>query len=852
MSLAAWFGSERIEKSTKAQPRKEERRAGVVRGAYLLSADYDGEKRAVVLKFYEPRTGRIIHWVDKTGHRPYCYTKLTPEELAAVDAISKNPGVLRLERKKLRDILTDSEIEVTKIVAADPLTIGGAPHSIRNEIPTWEADIKYYACYMFDNGLVAGLPYDVYEDKVVPVKAELGEDVLKLLAELKLPPEYMEQMKTWLETLSHELPKLKRVALDIEVYTTGDRVPDPSKADDPVIAAAIYSEDVKKVFLYDIRNEVQQKKFTVDGAEVEVFKSETEMISKILSVLKEAPIVVTFNGDQFDLPYLYERARKLGFDRRDIGITLGRNQAGLEYGIHLDLYKFFFNKSIQTYAFSQKYVRATLDELGETLLGVSKLKFDIPIARMGPVDLVRYVLRDAEITYKLTSIGDDLVMKLILSIARISNMVIDDVCRLSVSNWIRNRLIYEMRRRGCLVPNSSDIAAKGGERYLEPVTKGKKYVGAIVVEPKPGIHFDVTVLDFASLYPSIIKVYNISFETVNCPHEECKSNKVPGTGHWICTKRSGIASVVFGTLRDVRVKIFKRLAKDPSVPKSLREFYSVLERSQKVILNASYGVFGASTFQFYYLPAAESVTVLGRRTIRATIEQARKMGLNVLYGDTDSIFLTGVSEDDAEKLIEWSVKNLRLELEVDKHYRYAVFSRRKKNYIGVLDDGRVEVKGLLGKKRSTPPLIQKAFFDALAVLGEVESEKDFEVAREKIREIVSNTVRRLRARDFKLEELAISVMMSKSPDEYEKTTPQHVKAAKMLQKEGIKVSEGEIITFVKTTTKPGVKPVELCTVEEVDVKKYIELLRSTFEQVLDALDMDFDELCGESRLEFFM
>jgi len=65
------------------------------------------------------------------------------------------------------------------------------------------------------------------------------------------------------------------------------------------------------------------------------------------------------------------------------------------------------------------------------------------------------------------------------------------------------------------------------------IIKGKKYQGAKVIDPIPGIHFGVVVVDFASLYPSIIKVWNISYETIDCIHEECKSNKLPGISHWV-------------------------------------------------------------------------------------------------------------------------------------------------------------------------------------------------------------------------------------------------------------------------------------------------------------------------------
>ncbi|NIU01526.1 MAG: hypothetical protein GWN01_11620, partial [Nitrosopumilaceae archaeon] len=80
-----------------------------------------------------------------------------------------------------------------------------------------------------------------------------------------------------------------------------------------------------------------------------------------------------------------------------------------------------------------------------------------------------------------------------------------------------------------------------------------KYQGGIVHEPVPGIHFEVTVVDFASLYPSVTRNWNLSYETLLCDHEDCKDNIIPGTPHWVCRKTQGMTSRLIGSLRDLRV-----------------------------------------------------------------------------------------------------------------------------------------------------------------------------------------------------------------------------------------------------------------------------------------------------------
>ncbi|NIQ04655.1 MAG: type B DNA-directed DNA polymerase, partial [Candidatus Korarchaeota archaeon] len=90
--------------------------------------------------------------------------------------------------------------------------------------------------------------------------------------------------------------------------------------------------------------------------------------------------------------------------------------------VHIDLYKFFFNRSIQTYAFNDRYRDVTLDEVGKALVEVEKIELEKSIGELTYTELAEYCLRDSEITFKLTSFEDDLVMKLILVLARISSM----------------------------------------------------------------------------------------------------------------------------------------------------------------------------------------------------------------------------------------------------------------------------------------------------------------------------------------------------------------------------------------------------------------------------------------------
>ena len=106
----------------------------------LISATYNSQQKKAVLKFYEPKSGKIFLWNDKTGHKPYCYSKLSVEEL---DFLSERQDVIEIKQVTKRDMLQDKFVQVSKIIVEDPLAIGGTQttKSIRYEIETLESDI---------------------------------------------------------------------------------------------------------------------------------------------------------------------------------------------------------------------------------------------------------------------------------------------------------------------------------------------------------------------------------------------------------------------------------------------------------------------------------------------------------------------------------------------------------------------------------------------------------------------------------------------------------------------------------------------------------------------------------------
>lgn len=818
----------------------------------LVSATYDSKSKRAVLKFYNEDTQKITLWPDQTGHKPYCYSRLDPAELGF---IADRSEILEVKSVERNDLLKDDKVKVSKIVAADPLAIGGTntERSIRNIMETWEADIKYYENYLYDRSLIVGKYYEIKNSHIIPCDKEIPEQVSRYLDAVRGgmtdekmvdPEQFKQYISEWANLLNQPIPEMRRASVDIEVESEKGRIPDPKIAEKRITAIGFSGTGgFRRILILRTGTDVGTSGMEF---EPEFYDEEKEMIQDAFSIIEDFAFLLTYNGDDFDLPYLYNRAEVLGIGQEHNPLYMMRDSATLKHGVHIDLYKVLSNRSFQIYAFSHAYSDFGLNSVSKALLGKEKIDHGVGLDELTLYQTASYCYNDALLTYELSSFNGNLLMNLMIVISRIARMPIDDIARMGVSQWIRSLFYYEHRQRDALIPKREELQGHTSAVTEQAVIKDKKYRGGLVVDPEAGIHFDVTVMDFASLYPSIIKVSNISYETVRCPHEGCRQNTIPQTDHWACTKRNGITAVLIGSLRDLRVSYYKSLSKSDAISGEQREQYTVVSQALKVILNASYGVMGADMFPLYFLPAAEATTAIGRHTIMQTIRKCESIGIRVLYGDTDSLFMERPEQEQISQVIETAKREHGVDLEVDKEYRYVVLSDRKKNYFGVTKTGKVDVKGLTGKKSHTPTFIKSLFYDVLQVLSEVKTLEDFEDAKGQIRDRISRCAEMVQEKTIPLQDMAYNVVISKSPSEYIKTVPQHVKAAKML--EGTReIKKGDVISYVKTLGRTGVKPVELARPSEIDPNKYLEFIESTLDQITSPMNLDFDTILGKPK-----
>ncbi|QIJ32840.1 DNA-directed DNA polymerase I [Acidianus brierleyi] len=818
---------------------------------YLLAVDYDGKKGKAFCKLYDPEKKDVHSFYDNTGHKSYFLVDLDPEQVRKIAKIVKDSSFDHLEVVYKIDPYTGKKVRLTKIVVKDPLAV----KRMRNHVPrAYEAHIKYYNNYIYDLNLIPGMPYAINKGKLNALSPSVDvEEVKQAFADSDEMTK--ETALTWAPLFESDVPSIKRAAIDIEVFTPmKGRVPDPIKAEFPIISISIAGTDgTKKVLLIE-RPDVEQGNTSNEGISVEYFKTEEELLKRFFDIIVDFPLILTFNGDDFDIPYIYFRALKLGFFPEEIPFEIGNRETKFLAGFHIDLYRFFFNKAVRNYAFEGKYSEYSLDAVASALLGLSKVKIDSNISDLNLTKLIQYNFRDSEITLKLTTFNNEIVWKLIVLFSRISKLGIEELTRTEISAWVKNLYYWEHRRRNWLIPLKEEILERTSRLKTAAVIKGKGYKGAVVINPPVGVFFNVTVLDFASLYPSIIRNWNLSYETVDL--EECKKpyevkDETGEVLHVVCMDKPGITAVMTGLLRDFRVKIYKKKAKHSNADQEHKMLYDVVQRGMKVFINATYGVFGAETFPLYAPAVAESVTALGRYVITSTVKKAQDLGMRVLYGDTDSLFIYQPTPEKMQEVVSWVKQTFKLDLELDKSYKFVAFSGLKKNYFGIFTDSTVDIKGMLVKKRNTPEFLKESFKEVKDLMMTINSPSDLEEAKKEVKEKIKDIYDKLRNKGFNLDQLAFRVMLSKSVESYTKNTPQHVKAAAQLRAFGVQVLPRDIISFVKVKSKEGVKPVQLAKLSEVDIDKYYDAVRSTFEQLLRSLGINWDEIESTISIDSF-
>jgi DNA polymerase I len=649
---------------------------------------------------------------------------------------------------------------------------------------------------------------EIYEHDILFVRRYLIDKDLRPLTwvEVEGMPENGDVRLINFSPIEGEAPEMKVLAFDTEVYNPRGA---PRSEKDPIIMVSLASNT-------GLRKVLTWKRSDKSLEYVEVLKNERETLKRFCEIVNEEDydIILGYNSDNFDFPYLRDRVKRLGMDlplgRRDAKLEMkgrrGLKEARIRGRPHLDLYH-IIRRSVKL----SSYV---LENVVKELLGYEKEK--IPGENLWKYwdaggekleKLLEYSMEDAEAALRL----GEKFLPLQYELTKMVQQPLFDVSRMTAGQLVEWLLMKEASRSGEIIPNRP-----AGIEYSRRMKD--TYLGGYVREPKKGIVEDVAVFDFRSLYPSVIVTHNIDPSTLI--ENDGDGEEAPGLGYRFTRERRGFIPQILQGLIHRRAEIKRDMVKAERPGK--KGILDAKQRALKLLANSFYGYMGYPRARWYRRKCAESVTAYARMYIQRVMRIAEEdFGLEVVYGDTDSLFVVVPKEDKGKikELLEDVNASLpgMIELEYEGFYTRAIFVT-KKRYALIDEEGKITVKGLEFVRRDWAPIAKKTQEKVLRVLL-------MDADPEKAANLVRKTVEAIKDRKVSLEDLTIYTQLTKSIKSYKNIEP-HVEAAKKLQEIGRKVTPGMIIGYVITKGREMISqravPVELVSVEDYDPDYYID------------------------------
>lgn len=549
-------------------------------------------------------------------------------------------------------------------------------------------------------------------------------------------------------------------------------------------------------------------------------ENERGLIKAMLKLFSQYDVIIGWNSEGFDLPYIRARARHYEL-WDDLYLLMGLQS--------MDLLKKFQETYGRDTDMVKKFRSFKLEDVAQYFLGYGKIErvSTWEMFKNDPKKLKEYNIRDVVLLGELeskTGIVDLSIIKAHICGARLNEKTSGRV--------LDNFIIRAANKRG--------VHYKSVLRNVvdEPEDFSGGYIGGHVFTPKVGRHRNIHLFDFSSLYPSIIRTFNVSPETYRGPW---KSGLIEEEGDGPFTRIADgepLGSDI-GTPTNVRyegergvipalihelVVIRNKMRKEemPKLEKDSFE-YKNLDKKQyvyKILANSMYGIIGAPFFRYYHHDMAESITRTGHFLTKEASRFCAERGWPTIYGDTDSIFVkvedgtdpeviaAGIKEHFATLLKEtFNIRESFIEMTLDGSFeKFLIVSKKK--YVGLMTDGKFKLTGFECVKRDTVPIgatKQMELFDMI-----IKNDMPFESVLGWLEELQKYVM------DGKCtpEEITMYKKMTKAPKEFSAVqkggkVPIHVQI--FMDTEG-KLTDalevGSYIPFVVTQGKPldGVHP----------------------------------------------
>lgn len=787
-----------------------------------------------------------------SGFRPYFYASAHDITSAAEAVESMDLDVEIVERYEPIGYQS-KPIKMLRIIAKDPKSVREIRDRVR-EIPSvravYETDILFKNRFLIDTGL-GGMAWVKVQD-VERASTSPNESRVLEGSEMRERRRFIVDVpveKLAPEDLESTAP-LRFMSFDIECLSQNGEMPRPESSPVILISMAFHPPYHGMSDLVLVGRELECERPDVEGC-----TDERDLISRFMSVIDDydPDIIAGYNSNEFDIPYLRERASRLGIEMnvgRDGSTWLIRSMGSSKNvavtgRVVVDLLPIIRS------SFSLK--QYTLRNVAMELIGEEKR--DMDPARMesiwlggdGLADLISYSRRDSVLVMQLL-----LRLRLMdkyIALARVSGSLLQDIVNGGQSGMVESLLLRRFRSRKRVLPPKPD-SDESGERFADAY----ELKGGAVLPPVKGLVENVVILDYKSLYPTIMMAHNLCYSTVVTKERPPEVVKSPSGGYFaspsVCR---GIVPEILMELLDKRTET-KRLMR--SAGEDERAFLDAKQYALKILLNSFYGYSGYARARLYSLTLANAVTSFGRHNILRTKEMIEEIGsvyivdgkallpgetsisstpkpldtidinsagrrydLSVVYGDTDSVFVRissdrSITPEDAEligrKIAETITSKLPkpMELVFEAFARRAIFLAKKRYALwlferssktpsegsGIVWRDRIKVRGMETVRRDWCDLTSKTLRRCLELILK-EGRVDDAVQH------VRDVIQRLRDMDIRqdrelLDDLVLTRRFTKDPSSYRNKQP-HIQLVEKMRRRGGRVpGVGDRVAFI--------------------------------------------------------
>jgi DNA polymerase II len=443
----------------------------------------------------------------------------------------------------------------------------------------------------------------------------------------------------------------------------------------------------------------------------------------------------------------------------------------------------------------------------------------------------------------------------VYELARVTSLSGQSVARLSPGSGISAMQMVTAMRLGIMVPWHKQQA----ERPKSALELMHADQGGLVYQPLIGLHRDVAEVDFISMYPSIMRHFNISPETVFEPktqgeEQNAKLERVSELGLWVDQETAGLIPQTLAPLLDKRLELKLRLASLPSWDPR-RQTYKAQATAHKWLLVTCFGYLGYKNARFGRIEAHEAVTAYGREMLLRAKEAAEDLGYTVLHMYVDGLWVKKEGAADApsiQPLLEEVTTRTGLPIALEGIYRWVAFLPSRvdervpvpNRYFGVYQDGSLKMRGIETRRHDTPPWVSEVQMEIIETLIRTASVDDLPTYVPKILRLLRRALEQLRAGRIPLEDLLVSQTLSRELAEYRTPSPA-ARAAAQLAEVGKTTRPGQRVRFLHTLGEPGVHAWDLpkpADPRSIDHARYRELLLRAAATILQPFGMQEDDL----------